>query len=441
MNSSPEAPQPLHVIVDATKGWVERLGAVWVAGQVIELRRRAGHRQYLTLRDAAEEVSVQVATTATVLDSAGPVAEGATVAALLKPVVWRNSTKLVFECNDLRLAGEGRLLAALEQRKRMLQAEGLFDPSLKKRLPFLPKKIGLVTGAKSAAERDVIENAQKRWPQVRFEVRNTLVQGAQAAEQIATALHELDALAEVEVIVIARGGGSLEDLLPFSDEALVRAVFACRTPVVSAIGHEIDNPILDLVADLRASTPTDAARRVVPDAAELLAAHGQARQRLRGAVSSRILREQRWLVDVRSRPVMRNPGESVRLNQERVAVLRRRLNSALLRKTQVAVSDIAGLRGRVRALSPQRTLGRGYAILSAGGQTITEKTQVTAGDKLAAQLRDGQIEVQVLGDTTDVVAKESAAKADPPPKKPRQGRAQPSTKSRVKPVGEPLSKE
>jgi exodeoxyribonuclease VII large subunit len=372
--SSPESPQPLHVVLDATRGWVERLGAVWVLGQVIELNRRAGHLQFITLRDATEEVSVSVSTTATVLDTAGPIAEGATVAALLKPAVWRKSGRLVFDCTQIQLAGEGRLLAQLEQRKRMLQAEGLFSPELKRKLPFLPNCIGLITGYNSDAERDVLENTRRRWPGARFRVINTHVQGAQAVPEIIPALQELDADAEVDVIVIARGGGSLEDLLPFSDEALARAVFAARTPVVSAIGHEPDNPILDLVADVRASTPTDAAKLLVPDAAELRRQHQQARGRLRQALVRRVRREQAWLQDTRSRPVLRDPAGSIRLHQERVR----------------------NLRERVRALSPQATLGRGYTILVKGLAPVTSPAQVSPGDTLTARVKDGRFGVQVV---------------------------------------------
>ena len=267
MTSSPEQPQPLRAVVLATKDYVERLGPVWVEGQLIEIKRRSGATQFLTMRDQLAEISVTISTSQAVLDAAGPITEGTVVAAWVKPTVWTKSGSLTFECRELRPSGEGRLLAAIEQRKRMLQAEGLFDPARKRRLPFLPRRIGLVTGAQSAAERDVVENIGRRWPAAVVEIRHSLVQGPAAVEQLIGAIRSLDAHPEVDVIIVARGGGSLEDLLPFSDEALARAVFACRTPVVSAIGHETDTPILDLVADVRASTPTDAAKRVVPDAA------------------------------------------------------------------------------------------------------------------------------------------------------------------------------
>ncbi|MFZ0529859.1 MAG: exodeoxyribonuclease VII large subunit, partial [Propionicimonas sp.] len=307
--SSPEQPQPLRAVVAATKSWVERLNPIWVEGQLIEIKRRSGTvTQFLTMRDTLAEVSVTLSTSSAVLDAAGPLTEGTVVAAWVRPTVWSKSGSLTFECRELRPSGEGRLLAAIEQRKRMLQAEGLFDPALKKRLPFLPRRIGLVTGAQSAAERDVVENIGRRWPAAVLEVRHALVQGPQAVEQLIAAIRSLDAAAEVDVIIIARGGGSLEDLLPFSDEALVRAVFGCRTPVVSAIGHETDTPIVDLVADLRASTPTDAAKRVVPDAATETANLTAAIGRVRQAFTHRVGLEERRLAELRSRPVLRDPA-------------------------------------------------------------------------------------------------------------------------------------
>ena len=258
LTSSPDRPQPLARIVGAVADWVGRLGEIWVEAQVIEIKRRAAPTQFLTLRDRFADVSCSVTTSAFVLDSAGSLPEGSQVRARLKPRVWEPNASLSFECLELQVAGTGRLLAELDARRRTLQAEGLFDAHRKKRLPLLPRRIGLITGKDSDAEHDVLRNVSRRWP-ARFTVAHSLVQGPTAAASVMQALHSLDDDPEVDVIVIARGGGALEDLLPFSDEGLVRAVSACRTPVVSAIGHESDTPLLDFVADLRASTPTDAA--------------------------------------------------------------------------------------------------------------------------------------------------------------------------------------
>jgi len=331
-----------------------------------------------------------------VLDAAGPITEGTVVAAWVKPTVWSKSGSLTFECRELRPSGEGRLLAAIEQRKRMLQAEGLFDPARKQRLPFLPRRIGLITGAASAAERDVIENIARRWPAAIVEVRNTLVQGPAAVEQLIDALHALDAHPEVDVIIVARGGGSLEDLLAFSDESLARAVFACNTPVVSAIGHETDTPILDLVADLRASTPTDAAKRVVPDAAAEGANVAAAIGRVRQAVSTRVASEQRRLEELRSRPVLLDPSASLTGHFERLEATRERLVRAIGGRVREEHLGLAHTIERVRALSPRATLQRGYAILSdAEGGTVDRVAATAKGAKLTARLADGQLGISV----------------------------------------------
>ncbi|HML52359.1 MAG TPA: exodeoxyribonuclease VII large subunit [Propionicimonas sp.] len=396
LSSSPEKPQPLRTVVFATRDWVERLGAVWVEGQLIEIKRRTGATQFLTLRDTVEEVSVSISTSQAVLDAAGPITEGTVVAAWIKPTLWTKSGSLSFQCRELRPSGEGRLLAAIEQRKRMLQAEGLFDSALKKRLPFLPRRIGLITGAGSAAERDVIENIARRWPAAVIDVEHTLVQGPQAAGQVIEAVKALDGRPEVDVIIIARGGGSLEDLLPFSEEALVRAVHACRTPVVSAIGHETDTPILDLVADVRASTPTDAAKRVVPDAAAETEGLTGATRRLRQALATTVANEQRRLDDLRNRPVLQNPTAALDGHVERLSTARERLQRAIgvqLREEQTSLSHALT---RVRALSPQATLQRGYAILSDSKGNTVDRTSATAkGRKITAQLADGRLGLTV----------------------------------------------
>ena len=393
--SSPDAPQPLRVIVGAVKDWVERLGPVWVEGQLIEVKRRSGAvTQYLTLRDKLAEVSVTLSTSAAVLDAAGPLAEGTMVAAWVKPTIWTKSGSLTFECRELRPTGEGRLLAAIEQRKRMLQAEGLFDPALKRRLPLLPRRIGLITGAGSAAERDVVENIARRWPAAVLDVRHTLVQGTQAVEEIVHALRALAATPGVDVIIIARGGGSLEDLLPFSDETLVRAVHACTTPVVSAIGHETDTPILDLVADLRASTPTDAAKRVVPDAREEASRLTEARTRIRAAVLTRLANETRRLAELRTRPVLRDPSATLEIHLERVSTARSRLTRAIEQRLREEANFISQSASRVRAMSPRATLQRGYAILvDASGDTVSSVADTSAGAAIAARVADGRLHV------------------------------------------------
>jgi exodeoxyribonuclease VII large subunit len=397
IESSPENPQPLRVVTHAVKGWVERLSQIWVEGQLIEINRRSGSKTvFLTLRDKLANVSASVTVSPTTLDSAGPLTEGATVVARLKPSYYETSGRFSFYCDAIKPVGEGQLLARLEQTKRMLQAEGLFDPVRKRRLPFLPRVVGLVTAAGSAAERDVVENARRRWPAVRIETRHALVQGPQACEQLVAALKQLDSRAEVDVIVIARGGGSLEDLLPFSDEGLVRAVFACTTPVVSAIGHETDNPILDLVADYRASTPTDAAKRVVPDVGEESERIQQSARRLRQAIGAIVHRQQELLNATRSRPVLADPTASFALRYEAVDGLRHRARRAISSRVSHESTAVEHTLARVRAMSPKATLERGYAILVDGeGHAVTSVSQVDEDDDLMGYLLDGQLVVSV----------------------------------------------
>ena len=398
LESSAEHPQPLRVIARAVRGWVERLGAVWVEAQLIEINRRSGTRTiFLTLRDKLAEVSVSVTASPTTLDSAGPLTEGATVVARIKPTYFESSGRFIFSCDAITPVGEGRLLARLEQTKRLLQAEGLFDSSLKKSLPFLPRAVGLVTGAGSAAERDVVENARRRWPAVRIVARYALVQGPQACEQLITAVEQLDRHHEVDVMIIARGGGSVEDLLPFSDEGLIRAVAACRTPVVSAIGHESDNPILDLVADYRASTPTDAAKRVVPDVADEKNRVQQARQRMIQAMSGLVGRQQELLNALRSRPVLMDPTATFGRRYEQLAELRHRGHRAIGSTIERESALVGHQLDRVRAMSPQATLERGYSILlDRKGVAVRSVEQVEAGDDLLSQVADGQLRIEVL---------------------------------------------
>ena len=397
LQSSPEHPQPLRVIARAVRSWVERLGAVWVEAQLIEINRRSGTRTiFLTLRDKLAEVSVSVTTSPLTLDSAGPLAEGATVVARIKPSYFESSGRFVFSCDAITPIGEGRLLARLEQTKRLLQAEGLFDRSLKKSLPFLPNSVGLVTGEGSAAERDVIENARRGWPAVRIVTRYALVQGPQACEQLIAAVQHLDRHPQVEVIVIARGGGSVEDLLPFSDEGLIRAVAACRTPVVSAIGHESDSPILDLVADYRASTPTDAAKHVVPDVAEEKARVQQARDRMVQAVSRLVGRQQEVLDGLRSRRVLTDPTATFDRRYEQLAELRHRAHRAIGSTIDRESALVGHHLARIRAMSPQATLDRGYSILlGPRGVAVRSVGQVNVGDDLLAKLADGQLALNV----------------------------------------------
>jgi exodeoxyribonuclease VII large subunit len=392
LESSPEHPVPLGRVLSLVRQWIDRLGSVWVEAQVIEINRRAGTSSvFLTLRDRLAQVSASVRVSTATLDSAGPLNENATVVARLKPAFYEARGQFTFYCDAITPIGEGRLLAQLEQTKRLLQAEGLFDSARKRRLPALPRGIGLITGAGSAAERDVVENTRRRWPAVRIVTRHVLVQGPLAAAQLMEAVRALDANPTTDVIVIARGGGSLEDLLPFSDEGLIRTVFACRTPVVSAIGHESDSPILDLVADLRASTPTDAAKRIVPDVSDELAQLAQLRRRFAQSMISKISAEQERLTALRSRPVLADPTASFAVHSDQIQSLRERSRRAISTRIEHETTAVGHHLARVRAMSPRATLERGYAVLvDADGHAVTSVRSVSVGDQLTARLLDGE---------------------------------------------------
>src|ERR1700712_4680314 len=309
LESSPEHPAPVRQISQAIASWVDRLGAVWVEGQVAQISRRGGSNTvFLTLRDKLADVSVPVTCPRGVLDALPtPLVEGAQIVCQAKPSFYTPRGTLSLQVREIRLVGEGELLARLERLRRLLAAEGLFAPELKRTLPFLPRTVGLVTGQGSAAERDVLEHARRRWPGVRFSVRYAAMQGIHSGREVIEAIGALDRDPEVEVIVVARGGGSVEDLLPFSDEAVIRAVAAITTPLVSAIGHEPDSPILALVPDVRPPTPTDAAKRAVPDVAEEAQRVLQMRERGRRSVHALVDREAHQLEALLSRPVLADP--------------------------------------------------------------------------------------------------------------------------------------
>jgi exodeoxyribonuclease VII large subunit len=398
LNTSAETPIPIGEVSRLIGGWIDRLGAVWVEGQITQLSRRPGAGVvFLTLRDPSYDISLTVTCFRSVFDTvADVVSEGARVVVHAKPEWYAPRGQLSLRASEIRPVGVGELLARLERLKRSLAAEGLFAPDRKKPLPFLPHLVGLVCGRASAAERDVLENARLRWPAVRFEVRNVAVQGVRAVPQVVAAIRELDALPEVDVIVVARGGGSVEDLLPFSDEHLVRAVAACRTPVVSAIGHEPDSPLLDLVADVRASTPTDAAKKVVPDVGEEYARVQQLRERALRAVTGMLDREERGLASALRRPCMERPLRMVDERGEQITALLARSRRTLGHLLDRADSELAHTRARVVALSPAETLRRGYAVLQrADGAVVRAPEEVSADEELRARVAGGGFTVRV----------------------------------------------
>src|SRR6478735_2965846 len=394
IETSPEHPAPVRQITQAIGQWIDRLGPVWVEGQVTQISRRGGmNTVFLTLRDKLADISVQVTCNRGVVDSLPtPLVEGAQIVCHAKPSFYPNRGTLSLNVREIRLVGEGELLARLERRRQLLAAEGLFAEELKRRLPFLPRAVGLVTAQNSAAERDVLEHARRRWPGVQITVKYAAMQGTNAAREVIEAVQSLDRDPEVDVIVIARGGGSVEDLLPFSDEGLVRAVHAVTTPVVSAIGHEPDSPILDLVADVRASTPTDAAKRVVPDVAEEAQRVLQARERGRMAIRALVDRELAQLTALRSRPSLADPRSGLTERMVEVDAFRERARRSFGHRLDRGADDLVHQLARIRALSPLATLRRGYAVLSdADGQALSSVATLEPGQDIHIRVGDGRI--------------------------------------------------
>nr|WP_121194311.1 exodeoxyribonuclease VII large subunit [Motilibacter peucedani] len=398
-DSSAEAPWPVRRVSQGLSQWIGRMGWVWVEGQLTQCVRRPGTRTaFLTLRDTAADMSLQVTCPVDLLDSVSPpLREGAQVVVHARPSFWPARGSLSLAADDLRPVGIGALLARLEELKRVLAAEGLFDPRRKKPLPFLPHSVGLVCGRASAAERDVVENARRRWPAVQFEVREVAVQGPSAVPEVVEALRALDRDRSVDVIVLARGGGAVEDLLAFSNEALVRAVAECLTPVVSAIGHEVDSPLVDLAADVRASTPTDAAKLVVPDLAEEVARLAALRQRASAAVAGRVAREQAQLDALRSRPLLADPHRLVEGHEQALADLRTRTKRSLLHRLDRAQDEIAHALARTQALSPLATLERGYAVVQRrdDGAVVRDPADAVPGTSLRIRVAAGELGAEV----------------------------------------------
>jgi exodeoxyribonuclease VII large subunit len=381
--------------------YVGRMAPVWIEGQVVELRRRPGMSTvYVTLRDPDVDMSLSVTVAVALLErQATPITEGARVVVNAKAEFWEKRGTLSLTARDIRPVGVGELLARIEHLKRILAAEGLFAAERKHPLPFLPRTVGLVCGRASAAERDVVENARKRWPAVSFAIREVAIQGSSAVAEVTSALQELDRDPAVDVIVIARGGGSVEDLLPFSNETLLRAVSAAVTPVVSAIGHEVDAPLLDLIADVRASTPTDAAKLVVPDVGEQLAGLRRARSQLMRAVRQRIDYEAARLVALRERPVLADPYTLVEAREREVLAARERARSTLAGQLHRGSDEARHLAARVRSLSPAATLDRGYAVVQRqDGHVLLDADVVERDELLRVRLARGELAARVTGE-------------------------------------------
>lgn len=388
--SSELSPWPVSRLSLTLKEWIERLGVLWIEGELASIKIGPSN-MFGELRDLQIENSVSIHSW-NVAKIPSDLKQGDRVLALIKPAFWPKGGKLTMQVMEMRKVGLGELLERIERLRAQLTLEGLTSLERKKPLPFLPNKIGLITGKDSDAEKDVLQNAKLRWPDVQFRVIHTLVQGEKAAPEVIAAIKELDADPEVDVIIIARGGGSFLDLMVFSDEVLVRAAANAITPIVSAIGHENDRPVLDDVADLRASTPTDAAKRVVPDVVEEKHKLDQLRQRLFMRVDTFVENQISMIDQIRSRPILANPFTFIESNEDDlerfVDQMRAKLDNILDRE----YLQIGHLKQQVKSLSPQSTLDRGYSVVrDLAGHVITDSKTVKTGQKLKVRLAKGEL--------------------------------------------------
>lgn len=403
-------PWPLSRLTQNIKIYVDRMSPLWVEGQVVQYNPRPGSRMaFFTLRDTESDTSMTVTAFPNVITAIGAgFEEGVKVVARVKPVFWERSGSLNLQAAEVHLQGLGDLLAQIERLRQRLAAEGLFDTDRKKPLPFLPRVIGLVCGRNAKAKDDVIVNASARWPGARFEVREVAVQGQYAVREVTQAIADLDSLPQVDVIVVARGGGSVEDLLPFSDEALVRAAAQTSTPLVSAIGHEGDAPLLDYVADYRASTPTDAARRIVPDLAQELDGLARAREGMRSAIQRRLAQERYNLDLLVSRPIFLAPAATLEPHRTFIDSALTSLRTQVERRLSSERQSILQASATLQALSPQATLERGYSMLRLpSGELVRDASQVPKGTLVEGILAQGRLVAQVVGSTPATRAPES----------------------------------
>lgn len=408
-DSSPDTPTSVSRLNETIRDFVQKWGAVWVEGEITAWNLRGGH-VFGRLKDADADGMLSFRMWSSTLQrTPGDLKVGDRVIACVKADYFVKTGDFSFTVSAMRHVGLGDQLERLERLRATLRSEGLFDAARKKPLPFLPHVIGLITGERSDAEKDVHRNAELRWPHVRFRTIHAAVQGDRCVPETLAALRTLDADPEVDVIIIARGGGDPQTLLGFSDERLLRAVAAASTPVVSAIGHENDHPLLDDVADLRASTPTDAAKRVVPEVSEQRALVQQLRSRARTRLTQRVTHDIAALAQLRSRPVLRDPESLLTSRAQEVVALSSRGRDVMARRWDAAARTTAELRASLRALSPGATLDRGYAIAHLpGGGIVRDAQQAPAGADVVVMVGRGSFAARSTGEVAETDAAGSA---------------------------------
>ena len=398
---SGQSPEEAIQVKDASRALSEVISSmpsVWIEGQITSIKIRPGSDWvFVDLRDVSAEATLNVVFNRSVLDDApSEIESGQRVLVHGKPEFWMNRGSLVFRARRIQPVGLGELMIALEKLKQQLLKEGLFAPEKKKPIPFLPKKIGLICGRASAAMKDVMENTMLRWPGIKFDVHEVAVQGVKSSSEVRAALAQLNAENEVEVIVITRGGGSFEDLLPFSDEMLLRAVAASNIPVISAIGHEQDNPLLDYVADLRASTPTDAASKLVPDLEDEIELIDDWVFRMREIIANRIEREQTSLERLLEKSALDSPKEFIQSHRDVIIELKTNLRNLISTKIYTEQTWFKPRLAQLRTLSPLSTLARGFALVQKNdGKLVRKESDVKAGDLLKIRLEKDSLQAEV----------------------------------------------
>lgn len=390
LGQEPESALAVHAVSTMIGEYIGRLGTIWIEGQLAEINPRRG-LTYLSLRDTDRDVSLSLYMASGVIDAlTSTIEQGTRVLVQVKADWWAKRGSLQFKVLQIRAVGIGELMARLEALRNLLAAEGLFNEERKKPLPFLPRRVGLICGQGSDAMHDVIENSRRRWPDVQFEVREVAVQGVNCVRQVSAALTELDAIADIDVIVIARGGGSFEDLLPFSDESLIRVVASVSTPVVAAIGHEEDRPLIDYVADYRASTPTDAARRIVPDVLQELADLRNVRSKLQTLIVGNLARLEQQLALTKNRPALASPATLIDQRLKDNSGIRNAIFMQIANRLKLEGAQLTGVATTLRALSPQGTLERGFSIVrNAAGEILRSTISVSKDDEINIRFADG----------------------------------------------------
>lgn len=395
--TSAQNPWPVSVLSQKFYGAVERWPSAWVTGQITQINTRRAGSAYITLRDDFEDIAMEVNGFGRFAAAASQFVQGDRVVIHGKPNLWMKRTSLSLRGDAIIAAGAGgSLKAMIDELRKKLKGEGLFDADRKQPLPEFPHCIGLICAPQARAEGDVITNVRLRWPVVDFKVTHVHVQGEQCPSDVIKAIAQMDADPDVDVIIVARGGGAFEDLIGFSDEGVVRAAAAAHTPLISAIGHEDDWTLLDLVADLRASTPTDAAKKVVPDVREQMQLINVNIERMRMRIDATVNNETRLIEGYANRPSLTQPLTMLEPHQRLIDDARTRMRIGLTRILDDASLTIEKAHASLTALSPQSTLNRGYAVVQgADGHVIDDANAVNTGDQLTMTLKHGVIVSEV----------------------------------------------